>query len=149
MIAAGIALGLYYTWIISPVKFVDATFYDLRQDYKADYVLMTAEIFSKDPVLFQTILRLDRLMSESPEQAVDDAIKIAESLGYAETDLNLLYQLNAAIGGSEETKEPGDLFIEYITPEIPESTNELPAETIPSDAAPTEDNPFAPGDENG
>ncbi|HRY21969.1 MAG TPA: hypothetical protein P5198_10675, partial [Flexilinea sp.] len=86
MIAAGIAIGLYYTWIVHPVKLVDATFYDLRQDYKADYVLMTAEIYNDNPNLFQTMIRLDRLLEESPEIAVANAIRNADQLGYSETD---------------------------------------------------------------
>ncbi len=143
MIAVGIALGLYYTWVVNPVKFVDATFYDLRQDYKADYVLMTAEIFGQDPALFQTILRLDRLMSESPEQAVSDAIKIAENLGYAETDLDLLYKLNAAIGGSsEEGGSSGDFFIEYVPPATAEPDLDVPVEVDPFEPVPVENNPF-------
>ena len=34
----GIALGLVYGWIISPVEYVDTTPDTLRADYRADYV---------------------------------------------------------------------------------------------------------------
>jgi len=144
MIAAGIAIGLYYTWIVHPVELVDATFYDLRQDYKADYVLMTAEIYNDNPNLFQTMIRLDRLLEESPEIAVANAIRNANQLGYSETDIDMLYRLNEAIGGNEiETPDAEDIFIEFdpqtfVNTETAVPTGELSAPTV----MPTEDNPF-------
>lgn len=150
MIAAGTALGLYYAWIINPLKFVDATFYDLRQDYKADYVLMTAEIYNEEPVLFQTILRLDRLLEESAEKAVENAISNAEKLGYTKADLDLLYQLNDAIGGDrEETKEPDEMYIEYSVPEVTVEPTENPYETIVTTPDTSDSNPFQEGGGNG
>lgn len=151
MITAGIALGLYYTWIINPLKFIDATFYDLRQDYKADYVLMVAEIYNEEPILFQTILRLDRLLEESAEKAVENAISNAEKLGYPETDLDLLYQLNDALGGNiEETKEPEEMFIQYSVPEVTVESLENPSETvITTPDTPTDNDPFQEGGGNG
>lgn len=150
MIAAGTALGLYYAWIINPLKFVDATFYDLRQDYKADYVLMTAEIYNEEPVLFQTILRLDRLLEESAEKAVENAISNAEKLGYTKADLDLLYQLNDAIGGDrEETKEPEEMYIEYSVPEVTVESTENPSETIVTTPDTSDNNPFQEDGGNG
>jgi len=150
MIAAGIALGLYYAWIVNPVRFIDATFYDLRQDYKADYVLMAAEIFQENPVLFQTMIRIDRLMENSAEEAVANAISNAEKLGYSENDLDLLYNLNDAIGGrSEETAEPEDIFIEYNVPEINNDILASPVAPVIENPTVVPDNPFEQGGENG
>jgi hypothetical protein len=39
----GIALGLVYGWKISPVQYTDVPPTILREDYRADYVLMVAE----------------------------------------------------------------------------------------------------------
>jgi hypothetical protein len=41
-IAVGLALGLLYGWVLSPVKYVDTTPNTLRADYQTDYVLMVA-----------------------------------------------------------------------------------------------------------
>ncbi len=140
MIAAGIAIGLYYTWIVNPVKFIDATFFDLRQDYKADYVLMVAEIYNKNPNLLQTMMRIDRLLEESPEKAVENAIVNAGQLGYSETDVDMLYQLNDAIGG--KTIEPlpqENLFLEFNA--TPDGRVE-PEQAVT--VTPEEENPFDP-----
>ena len=40
MIIIGGGAGLYYAWYVKPADFVDAAMYNLRQDYKTDYVLM-------------------------------------------------------------------------------------------------------------
>jgi hypothetical protein len=40
-IAIGAAAGLYYGWVINPIRYIDAAPDSLRSDYKADYVLMT------------------------------------------------------------------------------------------------------------
>jgi len=42
-VLAGIALGLVYGWVIAPVQYTDVTPNILREDYRADYVLMVAE----------------------------------------------------------------------------------------------------------
>jgi len=49
----GAGLGLAYGWYVDPVDFFDLTPDTLRADYKADYVLMTAEAYSveQDPGL--------------------------------------------------------------------------------------------------
>lgn len=123
MIAAGVAIGLYYTWMVNPVNFVDATFFDLRQDYKADYVLMVAEIYDKEPVLLQTMMRLDRLLESSAETAVENAIVNAGQLGYSQHDVELLYQLNDAIGGDLiEQINPAGEPLEFNPPNL-ESTS--------------------------
>ena len=63
----GIALGLIYGWVIEPVEYTDVTPNILREDYRADYVLMVAEAHQneQDP---ETAARLaaDRI---SPRQA--------------------------------------------------------------------------------
>ena len=150
MIVAGTALGLYYAWIVNPVRFIDATFYDLRQDYKADYILMAAEIYHENPILFQTMIRIDRLMENSAEEAVANAITNAEKLGYSESDLDLLYNLNDVVGGKKEnTPEPEDIFIEYNVPEI--NMEILSTPTIPANENlnNTPENPFERGGGNG
>ena len=150
MIAGGIAIGLYYTWIVNPVDYVNATFYDLRQDYKADYVLMTAEIYNYEPNLFQTMIRLDRLLEESPEIAIENAIRNAGQLGYSETDVDMLYQLYNAVGG-KTIENPGveDIFLEFDPENFSGTAEPADEEPVPTmlpvnqpDTTTTETNPF-------
>ena len=41
-IAAGLGLGLYYGWVVSPVAYVDTNPTTLRLDFRADYTLTLA-----------------------------------------------------------------------------------------------------------
>ncbi len=106
MILVGACGGLYYAWRVNPPEYVDASFHDLRQDYKTDYVLMVAETYDEDHVLYQAMLSLDKLMEESAEEAVETAIRNAEGFGYAQVDLEKLYRLREAITGERSTATP-------------------------------------------
>ena len=48
MIALGAILGWFYTSEINPVNVVDAPPDTLREDYQTDYVLMVAEVYSRE-----------------------------------------------------------------------------------------------------
>lgn len=163
MILLGFGVGLYFAWMVYPVRVVDSTYHDLRQDYKTDYVLMVAEVYQSESKRFDAIIRLDRLEEESTEAAILRAIENAEKLGYPDSDIDMLYALKAAISGQvEDSLRPDDIYIDFnplqatITPtpepasilEIGESPGFLPtsALSLPTPIVPTElpDDPFAP-----
>ncbi len=93
----GLAAGLVYGWVISPVEYVDTSPEHLRADYRADYVLMVAETYasSRDP---QAAARSLSLFSPQPPAAVVfEALEYARSVGYASPDLALLQFLLTAM----------------------------------------------------
>jgi len=65
-LALGIALGLFYGWVIDPADFFDLTPDTLRADYKTDYVLMTAEAYRSQPDPGLAARRLAIFGSQSP-----------------------------------------------------------------------------------
>ena len=91
----GIAAGLYYGWVISPVEYVDTSPDTLSIDYKTDYVLMAAEAYQveRDPAL--AIQRLAVLGGDPLEMFVQ-AILSAERR-YIDNDLTLMRQLSEAL----------------------------------------------------
>jgi len=93
----GIGLGLVYGWVIDPVDFFDLTPDTLRADYKADYVLMTAEIYrvEQDPGL--AARRLAILGSQSPSSISTDALTYARTNSYPESDITLIQDLVTAM----------------------------------------------------
>ena len=95
--AIGIALGLVYGWIISPVKFVDTTPASLRQDYKADYVLMVAEAFHADQNADLAARRLAIFGGEAPADIASQALQSGRQAGYTPNDLSLLQELTRAM----------------------------------------------------
>ncbi len=97
MIALGIGAGLVYGWAINPAKY-DITPPDtLRADYKADYVLMVAEIYHSDHNLPAAIQRLTFFGNQTALQAVNAAILTGQQIGYAQDDLRLMTDLTQAL----------------------------------------------------
>jgi hypothetical protein len=92
-IALGVALGLIYGWLISPVEYVDTTPETLRADYRADYVLMVAEVYHKEGDLDLAARRLAVLGSRSPVQIAAAALDYGLSAGYSPLDIALLQEL--------------------------------------------------------
>jgi len=94
---AGIGLGLAYGWVIDPVDFFDLTPDTLRADYKADYVLMTAEAYraEQDPGL--AARRLAIFGSQSPSAIAAQGLAYARANGFADTDVVLIQELVTAM----------------------------------------------------
>jgi hypothetical protein len=93
----GIALGLVYGWVVSPVQYVDTTPDTLRADYRADYVLMVAEVYQTEQNPEQAVRRLAVLGSQSPGEIAAQALADARQLGFSEADLALLQKLTTAM----------------------------------------------------
>lgn len=97
-IGLGIALGLLYGWVISPVEYIDTSPDSLRIDYRTDYILMVAEIYQseQDPAL--AARRLARLGSVLPaHEIVAQSLVFAQSNQYAQSDILLLQNLAVAL----------------------------------------------------
>ena len=88
-IALGLALGLLYGWVLSPVEYVDTSPDTLRIDYQTDYVLMVAEIFQteRDPILAQQ--RLTFLSSMPAGYTIQKALDYAEQMDFYQADIEL------------------------------------------------------------
>lgn len=87
MIALGAAAGMVYGWVLNPVEYVNTAPATLRDDYKADYVLMVAEIYEADGSLEQASRRLSVLENLPPAQIAANALLTARELEYSEADL--------------------------------------------------------------
>jgi hypothetical protein len=72
-LVAGVGLGVYYGWVVSPVQYADTDPASLRQSYKDDYILMAADIYSADGDLAAARTRLQALAVKDPGPAVADA----------------------------------------------------------------------------
>ena len=94
---AGVAAGLAYGWILDPVDFYDLTPDTLRADYKADYVLMTAEAYrvELDPGL--AARRLAIFGSQSPVSIATSGLQYARANHFSESDIALMQELVTAL----------------------------------------------------
>jgi hypothetical protein len=96
-IVLGVAAGLVYGWVISPVEYTDTTPGTLRLDYRSDYVLMTAEVFHADQNLDQAARSLGVLGSLHPAQIAAQALQYAQQNNFPASDLALLQSLATAL----------------------------------------------------
>jgi hypothetical protein len=94
---AGVAAGLAYGWAIDPVDFYDLTPDTLRADFKADYVLMTAEAYraEHDPGL--AARRLAVFGSQSPVSIASNGLAYARANSFPDTDIALIQELVTAL----------------------------------------------------
>ncbi|MFO7624515.1 MAG: hypothetical protein R6V73_09190 [Anaerolineales bacterium] len=104
-IAIGAAAGLYYGWVVNPVKYLEASPGSLRADYKADFVLMTAEAYRADENLDLAVQRLSLLNDASPAESIALATVFAVKAGYGEADLALMQNLADALHSASPTQE--------------------------------------------
>ena len=93
MIGLGVVVGIYYAEQVNPLEVVDAPPDTLRVDYKTDYVLMVAEVYSLDKNPSQAARHLALLSSNPPIDTVNNAIVFALEYGYAPNDLVMLQKL--------------------------------------------------------
>ena len=105
-LAIGIALGLVYGWIISPVEFIDTTPETLRADYRADYILMIAESYHADKDTGLAAQRLAIIGSQTPADIVKQALQTGRETGYASNDLILLEELFSAMQSYQPVSVP-------------------------------------------
>jgi hypothetical protein len=93
----GIAAGLFYGWVVNPVKYTDTPPSALRADYKADYVLMVAEAYQGNHDLALAVRRLALLGDTAPGKFVQQAVSYGSKEGYAQADLDLMARLADAL----------------------------------------------------
>ena len=96
-LVAGIGIGIAYGWYIDPVDYFDATPDTLRTDYKADYVLMTAEAYQveRDPGL--AARRLAIFGTKSSSAIAAEGLAYARSNGFTDSEIVMMQELVTAL----------------------------------------------------
>ncbi len=89
----GTTLGLLYGWVYSPAPANSAGLVNLRDDYKADYVLMVAEVFQHEQNASVAISRLERLGDGTAIPELLLGLLSAQKYGFAFGDLQLMGEL--------------------------------------------------------
>lgn len=96
-LGVGIALGLVYGWVIDPVEYTDITPEVLRQDFRVDYVLMTAEAYGHDFDSESAARRLALLGSDSPAAIAASALEYANANAFTPDEIRALQTLLTAM----------------------------------------------------
>lgn len=103
----GFLAAVYYGWAVRPVSIRNAEPALLREDFRADYVLMVAEAYHADHEVERAIGTLGFLSEGqegyNPLVFVSEAMAFGVGAGYSVDDLELLQALAAAL----KTFDPG------------------------------------------
>jgi hypothetical protein len=94
----GVALGLIYSWVISPVEYVDAPPYALRADFKDEYRALVAAAYLYSNDLLRAKDRLAQLKDEESAQTVAMQAQRALAEGHPEGEVKALGILAMALG---------------------------------------------------
>ena len=97
-LAVGLGLALLYTWVISPVQYVDTAPNSLRADYRSAYAQMAARAYAVDGDLGRARTRLALLGLTDPAQAVSALIQA--QAGHDPVSAHALAALASALQGT-------------------------------------------------
>jgi hypothetical protein len=93
----GAGIGIAYGWYFDPVDYVDQTPDTLRPDFKADYVLMTAEAYHAEQDPGTAARRLAIFGTKSPAAIAADGLAYARANSFPDSDIAIMQELVTAM----------------------------------------------------
>lgn len=92
-LALGLALGLYYAWVINPVQYYDSVPNQMVPRYRSRWIQMTAFAYGHTGDIERTRLRLHRLPDGEIRQGLTDALETAVETGVPPSTLGKMASL--------------------------------------------------------
>ena len=102
-LAAGLGLALLYTWVISPVQYIDTAPDSLRADYRFAYAKLAARAYAVDGDLGRAHTRLALLGMSDPAKGVATLAQQAATTGGDPAGAHALAALASALEGTTTT----------------------------------------------
>lgn len=96
--ALGIVLGLFYTWQINPVEYVDTAPSSLRDSYQQEYLALIAEAYLASGNLERAEARLALFELEDPSDQLAEMAQEQLALGTNEETARALAELASDLG---------------------------------------------------
>jgi hypothetical protein len=132
----GIAIGLFYSWVISPVEYVDAPPYALRADFKDEYRALVAAAYLYSGDLLRAGDRLAQLKADGNAQVLAMQAQRALAEGHPEGEVKALGILAMALGQQTSLETVSTTPTSVITDGLPISTNTQTPLVIQTTASP-------------
>ena len=105
----GIAIGLLYGWVFQPNESGETSPHSLQDPYRADIVLMVAEVFAAEDDVELAHQRMTALGLESYSNEIINALNYAKAHDFSDQDIDLLINLATRFNLStpqSETRAP-------------------------------------------
>ena len=93
----GLAGGLYYAWLISPVEYVETAPYSLRADFRGDYLALIASAYASGGDLLRARTRLALFPDLDTAAELASLAQQRLAVGLADTEASALSQLASAL----------------------------------------------------
>ena len=97
-IALGLVVGLYYSWIVNPVEYVDTAPASLREDFKSDYIALIASAYAYSGDLVRAEVRLSLFPDPNPAVTLSQLAQKRLATGRPQSETQALALLAAALG---------------------------------------------------
>ena len=94
----GIAAGLFYSWAINPVEYIDSSPDSLREDFKSDYLTLIASAFAATGDADRARIRLAWVQITDPASTLGRLAQNRLAAGRPESEARALAQLAAMLG---------------------------------------------------
>jgi hypothetical protein len=161
-VMGGIGIGLLMGWVVWPIDQGNATFADLANKYKEDYIVLVSAAYAQDGSLDKARVLLDQLESPNPAQWVTELastyiregrdpaelqhlVKLAHGLGMA--DENMIAYLPTDTPMPSATPSPTPAPTNTVPPTMTFTPTPSPTDVPPTDTAvPPTDTPVPPTD---
>ncbi|MBI3162382.1 MAG: hypothetical protein HYZ23_07725 [Chloroflexi bacterium] len=146
---AGLGIGLAYSWLISPVEYVDANPSLLRADFKDQYRIVIAASYASTHDLARARARLELLSDSDPVGDLSAQAQRMLAAGESQEHVNLLVQLakdlQQGMVSAPATITPFTPVVNtpaLQTPIVAEPTQTLAPETMPQPTLSFEQTPL-------
>jgi hypothetical protein len=94
----GIAAGLFYSWVINPVEYIDSAPDSLREDFKSDYITLIASAYAATGDADRARARLAWVQITDPASTLGRLAQNRLSTGRPEAEARAIAQLAAMLG---------------------------------------------------
>lgn len=132
---AGVGLGLAYSWVISPLKVVDAEPIALRADFKDQYRSAIAAAYAANGDLTRAQARLSLLKDSDPIEALNAQAQRMLASGANGQPFNEADQVAALASALDQNGPSQSVATQTPTVEIANNTANPSASTIPPPAS--------------
>lgn len=104
--AVGLALGLYYAWVLNPVEYVQTTPNSLRAEYREAYLVLIADAYEATGDLARAEARLDLFELDDPAESLTALAQERLAQGGADDEARALARLASELQLQNMASDP-------------------------------------------
>jgi hypothetical protein len=94
----GLAIGLYYSWVLNPVEFVETSPASMRDDFKADYLALIASAYTYSGDLARAEARIAIFREPNPAVIFSELAQTRLAMGRPQSETRAIALMAAALG---------------------------------------------------